>query len=282
MQLSLDVIDGFRHVSHYIASSFIGVNFSENVFGVAPINLMQKYQLTDNELQCIYGDHGIIAFSNIIPSKILSLEVDEPIKLREEDHDVTLDSWRNAGSTELKETHKWTEDITTTESISILTEIASAISAKVGAEYAGFKAELSAQISAKLGITENRSTQIHHSEEKTEEFIIAPWTSTSLVQKHSISDFKQLIKTHCELDANVRIYGTTWEKKFNSLKELSGYFTGEGGGSGSIPYLDDFVLQRKYKNFELPLSSFSVERERIYRNVKTGEVNRTEVPIKHE
>ena len=282
MQLSLDVIDGFRKVAYKIAHGIAEIPFSENVFAVSSIDLMQPYHLTDTELVCVYQGGSVdaeIAFGNIIPTKILSLEIDEPVKIRESVKSVALDTWTNAGSTPLKETEKWTQEHSITEQLDIVSSIEVGIQEKIGAEYAGFKAELQASLTAKLGINHSTQEQNRTIDERSQEIEIPAWKQVSLVQKKSISDFKQTIRTHCELGASVRI-SAGWEKRFDSLRELQGYFIGGGGGSGDVPGIDNFVNQRKFPSFDLPSLEFNVERDRLYKDVQTGSVSRTEIDAK--
>jgi len=282
MQLSLDIIDAFRSMSHTIAFMFMEIHISANSFSSKPILLMPNYKMTDDELICYFGDNEI-GFSNVIPSKILAIEVDAPIILREDVEDIQLKTWNNSGSTPENYTHRYLEEETTTESLDIASEIGMAIKAKVGGSYAGFSAELESQLSAKLGITHKSQTEIHHSDEETLSIVVPPYKSVSLTQKHSVTDFKQKVATTCEIDANVRIKDNglaPWEKKLGSLRELQLYFQGGGGGTGdNTEALDAFMTKRLFSGFELPYqrTQFTIERERIYRNVKTSETNRTEV-----
>ena len=147
MQLSLDIIDGFRKMSHTIAFAVSQVIISSNAFSHSRILLLPPYKIIDDELVC-YFDDCEIGFSNIIPSKILSIQADTPITLREDVESVTLKTWNNNGSTAEQYTHKYTEEETTTESLNIASEIAMAIKAKIGGSYAGFSAELESQLSA--------------------------------------------------------------------------------------------------------------------------------------
>ena len=283
MQLSLDVIDIFQKVSHTIASSISEIPFSTNIFGVANILLNQPYELHEDELVFTYpggSQPAIIAFSEITPINIRSIEIDEPIKLREDIKSVALDTWNNAGSTPLTEIEKWTQETTTTEENNISSALEAGMSAKLGAEYAGFKAEVEAHLTAKLGLDHKTGIQNKVTYEHEQDIEIPPYKRVSLVQKHSISDFKQTIRTHCEVSGKVRI-NSGWEKSFDSLKELQLYMLGGGGGSGNVPGLDNFVIQRKFQQF-LSLSSieFTVEKDRLYNDVQTGEVDRTEVDAK--
>lgn len=279
MQLSIDVIDAFRRVAHQIASGLRDIPFSTNIFRVAGIDLLQAYHLTDTELIMTYTGGSVdaeIAFANILPTKILSVEIEEPIKIRESVKSVALDTWNNAGSTPLKETEKWTKEHTITEQLDIVSSIEVGIKEKIGAEYAGFKAELEANLTAKLGINHSTQEQNKTIDERSQEIEIPPFKRVSLVQKKSICDFSQVIRTHCELGASVRI-SAGWEKRFDTLRELQLYFIGGGGGSGDVPDMDAFVNQRKFQSFDLPRLEFNVERDRLYKDVETGEVTRSEV-----
>ena len=275
--MDIQIIDGLRKVSHEIASIFIGISFSENVFGVSPIYLMQPYQIEGTNIKCIYGSKGVIEFSDIHPSKIIDIHIDEPIIRNEDVHDIVLNTWNNDGSTEIKKTQHISEQHTIIETNSLATEIASEMAAKVGAEYAGFKAEISAKISAKLNMSESHSEQTQVLDETTEEIIIPAWKSVTITQKKSISDIEQNVVTHCEIDSNIRISGGSWEKKFNSLKDFNNYIRGGGDGEGTIPTIDQLALDRRFGDFHIPNFEVTVEKVRKYHNVKTGSFDRTEI-----
>lgn len=279
MQLSLDVIDKFREVSYQIAHGIAEIPFSENRFRVSTINLWQDYHLTDTELIMEYTGGtipGVIAFSNIMPTKILGVEIEEPIKIRESIKSVNLDTWNNAGSTPLHEKSHSSKEHTITEQLDIVSSIEAGIREKVGVDVSSFKAELEAHITAKLGINHSTQEQTKVLDERSEDVDIPPWKRVSIVQKKSICDFKQVIRTHCDLGASVRI-STGWEKTFDSLHEFQLWIVGGGGGKGNVPDLDAFVNQRKFSSFDLPKLEFDVERDRLYKDVETGETDRSEV-----
>ena len=285
MQLGLDVIDGFRKLAYEIDGIIREIPFPNNLFGVAEKDIWQPYHLTDTELVMVYSggsQDAEIAFSSIAPTKILSLEVDEPIKLRESVKSVNLDTWTNAGSTSFFETLKWTEQHTRTEQLDIASSIEASVSAKVGAEYAGFKAELQSTLTAKLGINHNTQATDTMIDEHERKFEVPAWKRVSVVQKKSVSDFHQMIRTRCELSGAVRITaGNLWEKRFDSIRELNLYLIGGGGGSGDVPELDQFVNQRKLpSSYKLPTLEFTIETDRVYKDVETGEVTRSEVDAK--
>ena len=276
MQLSLDVIDGFRRAGHDIVSILNQVVIPINHFVIASNPLMPNYEMHKDELYLPYGE-GSISFSKIQPTKIISIEIDEPIKLREDVKSVVLDTWNNAGSSPLNEVEKWSQETTTTEENDIASSIEAGMSAKVGAEYAGFKAEIEAHLNAKLGLDHKTGQQSRTLHEHEQDIEIPPWKRVSLVQKHSICDFKQTIRTTCQLGATIKIDGG-WKKTFSSLKEFQLYMLGGGGVAvGNAPELDAFVQQRKFTYWDIPDLNFTVEKERLYNDVETGEVNRTEV-----
>ena len=76
MQLDLQVIDGFRGIAHYLAFAVSEAGISENSFVGAKILLMPDYKITDDELVCVFSDRAEIGFKNIVPNKILSIQVD--------------------------------------------------------------------------------------------------------------------------------------------------------------------------------------------------------------
>ncbi|MCY4584386.1 MAG: hypothetical protein OXE50_16570 [Chloroflexi bacterium] len=240
--------------------------------------------MTDDELICHF-DEQEVAFSNVIPSKILAIQVDPPIILREDVQDIALKTWNNGGSTPLFYDEEVLEEDTTTESLNIAAEISTAIRSKIGGSAAGFSAEVEAQVSAKLGITHNTQTQVHHSNKETIKVEVPAFKSVSLTQKHSETDFKQRVITTCQIDANVRLFNNgleKWTKKLDSLRQLELYFKGGGGGSGdNVQALDDWMSQRLFKAFELPYdrTQFTIDRDRLYRNAKTSEVDRSETSL---
>ena len=177
----------------------------------------------------------------------------------------------------------WTEEHERTEQLDILTEIQTAIKSKVSGSYAGFSAELEAQLSAKLGINHSeKNVHIRRTKTDEEDFDIPAWTDFSLTQKHSVSDIKESVKVVCSLDANVQIDGG-WEQVFDTFHEMELYFKGGGGGKNTT-VLDDFVATRAFEMFSLPTADqqFVIEKERISRNVSTGEITRKDVPIEKE
>ena len=284
MQLPIDIIDAFKSIAYYVGGGISGVPMSQNLFAGAWIT-RAEHRLTDTELIVSFPhdnvDDPYIAFSEIAPTEILSLEVDPPVVLRESVESVELDTWNNAGSTPLEEDEKWTEEHTITEQTDIMASIEIGIKEKLGAEYAGFKAEVEAHLTAKLGINHSTNEQNRVLHEHEQKITIPAWKSVSLTQKKSISDFKQTVRMKCLLDAKIRINGG-WEKKFDSLKSFVLYMKGGGGGTGDVPELDSLANQRKFKGFELDLNqlAFTVERERVYKDVRTGTVDRTEIDIK--
>lgn len=285
MQLDIEIIDAFKGIAEDIGggiSTIPHAYISQNYFAGAWITRSQ-YHLSDSELIISFPQDNVpdpcIAFSEIAPSKILSLEVDPPVVLRESVESVALDTWNNAGSTPLEETERWSKEHTVTESLNIASELMMGIRGKIAGEYAGIKAELETQLTAKLGITHNEEEQTKTVDAHEQKITIPPWKSVSLTQKKSISDFKQTVRIKCLLDANIRINGG-WEKSFESLASFGLYMKGGGGGSGEVPELDALANQRKFQGFNLPELSFELEKERIYKDVKTGTVDRTEVDIK--
>lgn len=203
-----------------------------------------------------------------------------PITLNEQVKSVELRTWNNAGSTPIDDEQHTSEKHTRTETLNIAAEIATAIKGKVSGSYAGFSAELETQINAKLGVTHNTQEQTETLSEETLKVVIPAWKSVSLMQKQSISDVKQRVSVMCELTAEVRINGG-WEKTLPSLESLQLYFTGGGGGTGNADALDAKVATRLYRAFELPFNKvqLNVVKDRLYKDVRTGEINRTEIAI---
>ena len=276
MQLDPQIIDKFKDFAKYLCAGFNEIKIPNNYFYWT--NLNDDYRFSDTELIFQYGD-AVIGFSDIAPDKIHSLQIDAPVKVREQIQSVTLDTWRNAGDTEPEETERWSKKRIITEQLDIISEIQASIREKVGAEYSGFKAELEAQITAKLGINHSTQTQEETVYEMNRKIVIPPWTSVSLTQTHSISDFKQTIRTNCRLGAKLRLNSGGWEKTFDSMHEFEFYMKGGGGGRGNTPDLDKFVNARKIQNLDMPDFEFTTERDRLYTDVQTSEVTRTDTPI---
>ena len=284
MQLSIEVIDVLRKAAQYISGVLSEATITPNHFYNALWDgrayKLAPYQIVGDELVVQTGD-GVVAFSGVYPSKILAMDVDAPIKTRESNDSVELNSWMNSGSTPIEYTEKYTVEHTITDTLNIASEIASSIKASVGAEYMGIKASVEAQLSAKLGITHDKQDQQKSVSEKSISVEVPAWTSTSLVQKQSTSDFRQTIRLRCELDAAIRLEGG-WTKRFGSIQEMQTYMRGGGGGSGDASLLDTFVNTRKFEKFDMPLPEMLIEQIREYKDVKTGEVDRTDTPINHE
>lgn len=284
MQLSLDLIDGISSVSHEIAFALSEAKlgaYVSNSFVSGPILLRPPYKVTEDELILMYGD-AVVAFKDVVPSKILSIEVDPPVTLREDVKSVELESYNNDGSTQIEREYTHTEEHTVTETVNIAAEISTAIRAKIGGSYAGFSAELETQISAKLGVTHNTQEQYKTTNVEKIDVVIPAWTNVALLQKESISDIKQTVCVSCEMDAAVRINGG-WEKRFDSIHQLLLYLQGGGGGTGDAPQLDEFCSTRAFQNMTLPFENlqFRVSKGRLYKDVKTGELNRSETEIPH-
>ena len=285
MQLSLDIIDAFRSQAHYIAVVLINAPLHQDNFASDMLMGEVKYELTDDALVCKFADlegnsPASVSFSGIGPSKILSLEVEPPIKIREKDEHVQLNTWNNGGSREQHYTEHFTESETITESLDIAAEIEASIKGKISAEYAGIKGELETQLRSKLSVDHTQTTQHTITNEDTLEIIVPPKTSLSLTQKQSISDFKQKIIVECLLGAHIKVDAGTWYKEFQSADEMILYLSGGGGGTGNAPELDAFANTRAYSGkLDLPQSAFRIEQNRVYQNVKTSETTTTEVEI---
>lgn len=285
MQLSLDIIDTLRRTALGIGGVLSMAEITPNHFwNASPGGLgayLPKYRMGEISLVCFCGD-GEIRFKDVRPNRILSIDVGPTVTFNEQVDDIHLYRYRNAGATEIKKHKVFTEEEERTEQLDILTEIQTAIKSKVSGSYAGFSAELEAQLSAKLGINHSEKTVHKTARTDEEDFDIPAWTDFALTQEHSVSDAKQSVKVVCSLDASVQLNGG-WQKSFDSLGELELYLKGGGGGNESLPILDDVVATRKFERFSLPEkdNQFRIEKERISRNVSTGEITRTDTPIEH-
>ena len=290
MQLDLEVIDGFRAVARHIANTIYWIDVPGNYFRVDALNAnLPAYEIGET-LKCFCpGTVATIVYSDIQPIKILSIDVDAPIKFNEHETDVSLNTWHNDSSEPLPKKLKEIEEEVITESKDILTEISSAIRAKVGGKSPVFEASLEAEISAKLGF--NLKTQRQHTVHKEEEtdIVVPKWTSTSVTQRQSIADVKQIIRMNCLIDAKVSLVSNgpdnyPWAKHFDSLRELQGYLRGGGGGRDeNADAINRFVNGRLFKDFAVPMAELEleIEQERISRNVRTGEVTRKDTPIEN-
>ena len=289
LSLDLDVVDAFRAVARQIANYLYNADFHPNYFRSDALNARLPAYAVEDKLRCYCTSyHSQIIFSDIQPVDILSIEVGSPIKFNEHETDVSLKTWNNASDEPYPETLKTSEEETITESRDILTEIASAVRAKVGGKSPVFEASLEAEISAKLGF--NLKTQKQHRILKELETTVTtpPWTTTNIDQRHSISDVRQIIRMNCLIDAAVSFVSDgdegRWAKHFTSLKEMERYMRGGGGGEDEgADGLNAFVNTRKFQEFRVESErlELAIERERISRNVRTGEITRKDVPIEN-
>ena len=287
MQLSLDVIDGLRAVSRQVANTIYWAD-TRNHFRVNALNAnLPAYEMTDEGLVCFCGSREArIILSDVTPSKILSIDVEPPIKFNEHDTSVELKTWNNAGSTPLNYERQILEEFVRTETLDIITEISTAMKAKIGGGTPTFQAELEVQLAAKLGINKSTKTEVKKSDGYKLDVEVPKWTSVSLLQKQSISDVKQVVRMRCIFDAKVILDSSgIWAKEFDGLNSMALYLRGGGGGKdvGECSDLNRIMETRQFKGYALPLEhlELQIEKERLYRDVKTGEVNRTEVKIEN-
>ena len=288
MQLDLDVIDGFREIARQVANTLYNADFSGNYFRSDALNAnLPAYEITDR-LKCYCtSEHATIWFFNIQPIKILSIDVDAPIRFNEHETDVSLKTWNNAGSTPLPQSWKAEKEEKVTESRDILTEISTSLKAKIGGGSPVFQASLEAELSAKLGINLKRQEERRVLKSENMDLEVPAWTSTSLMQRQSIADVKQMVHMQCLLDARVSLVSqgeTRWAKHFTSLRELEIYLRGGGGGeSENTEGLDRITNTRQFQDLEIdkkPITLF-VGTERVSRNVRTGEITRKDIPIEN-
>ena len=278
MQLDIEIIDKFFDFAKYLGGGISTLDeVHPNLFVGGDFIHTKEYHLTKDELIFPFG-HGVIAFGEPYPSKILSLEIGEPAIIREQIINVVLRTWHNAGDSDIPYSRKIVEETIRKETLNIIEELMTEIRGKVAGEYAGIKAELETQLSAKLGINQTTEEQHTINDTTTMNIDVPAWTSTSLNQKKSISDFRQTIKMKCELDASLRIdHGN--QKSFPSLESFALYMKGGGGGTGESP-MDKIAMERRFTNFEVPDMFFETERERLYKDVETSEITRKDLPIK--
>lgn len=294
MQLDLDVIDGLRKIARQAGNTLYWAPNRENhrhKFNVNPLNnRMPDYDFRrdpvfeEQVLACYCGDYNArILFRNIVPSKILEVEVEQPVTFNEQETGIELDKWRNAGSTPMCVNYTETKKKTVTESLNIAAEIATEIRSKVsGGNPAVLQAEVEAKISMKLGIKYGKETKSEQSDGQKIQIQVPPWTYTTLTQKHGVSDVRQRITTHCELDAEVSFVSTNdFRRDFTSIKALQLYFNGGGGGYQNAEAIDRFYHTRRYADFEFEMEhlNLTIVSDRIYRNVATGDTVRVDSPI---
>ena len=289
MQLDLDVIDSFRAIARQVANTIYWANFPGNYFRSEALNArLPAYEIGD-ALKCFCtSEQAVILFSDIQPVKILSIDIDAPIRFNEHETDVSLKIWNNASSEPLPQNFKTSEEETITESRDILTEISSAIRAKVGGKSPVFEASLEAEISAKLGINLKQQKQHRILKEDSLDITVPKWTSTSLSQRQSIADVKQIVRMNCLVDASVSLISEgpnfRWAKHFDSLHQLEIFLRGGGGGRDeTADGINRVANTRQFQDFRIASEhlELEIERERISRNVRTGEVTKKDTPIEN-
>lgn len=289
LSLDLDVIDGFRATARNIANYLYNADFAGNYFRQDALNAnLPAYEIGD-ALKCFCtSEHATILFMDIQPIDILSIEVGAPIRFNEHETDVSLKTWHNAGATPLPQSWNVEEEEKVTEARDILTEISTAIRAKVGGKSPVFEASLEAELSAKLGINLKRQEERRLLKQEKMDLEVPKWTSTSLIQRHTIADVRQIIKMHCLVDAQVSFISQgdepRWAKHFESLHQMQTYLRGGGGGTDeNADALNRVVNTRQFQNFAIEKAhlEFEIVQERISRNVKTGEVTRKDTPIEN-
>ena len=262
-------------------------NKSGNKFSINALDAnLPSYEISDDKLICYCGSpQAQIIFSEIVPSRILSLEVDPPVIFNQHNTSTELRKWRNAGKTSLPVSFEYTTEKRKTESLDISTEIGLSIRSKVSGGYGGIQAEVEAQLQAKLGITSKTEKELKETQKQTLNLEVPRWTETSLMQTQSVSDVKQMVRTKCLLDAKVTFNSDDdWAKSFDSLHELILYIRGGGGGqNNSAQLLDEHMATRAFQDFDINMEplQLTLENERVYRDTKTGEASRVDTNIKH-
>ena len=289
LSLDLDVIDSFRQVARHVANTLYNADFGGNYFRADALNAnLPAYEIGD-QLKCFCtSEHATITFWDIQPVDIIEIEVGVPIRFNEHETSVSLKTWNNAGSTPLPQSWQIEEEEKVTEARDILTEISTSLKAKIGGGTPTFQASLEAELSAKLGINLKRQEERRVLKQQNMELEVPAWTSTSLTQRQSIADVRQIIKMRCLVDASVSIISQgdepRWSKVFTSLREMETYLRGGGGGSDeNAGALNRIVNTRQFQSFTLEKEhlELNIESERLSRNVKTGEINRIDTPIKN-
>lgn len=289
LSLDLDVVDAFRAIARSIANTLYNADFYPNYFRSDALNARLPAYAVEDKLRCYCTSyHSQIIFSEIEPIDILSIEIGSPFKFNEHETDVSLRTWNNASDEPYPEELKISEEETITESKDISMEIASAIRAKVGGKTPVFEASLEAEISAKLGVDTKTMKQHRILKEMKTTITTPPWTSSSIDQRHSIADVRQTIRMNCLLGASVSFVSDgsegRWAKHFATLAEMERYLRGGGGGEDEgADGLNSVVNSRQFQDYRLETEhlELAVERERISRNVRTGETTRRDVPIEN-
>ena len=289
MQLDLEVVDGLRKIARASANVLYWVDGIDNFFRVVALNEnLPDYEFTDDALICYCGhENARIIFNNVVPYKILDMEVDQPITFNEQETGIELDKWRNSGATPLCVDYTESKKKTVTETLNIAAEIATEIRSKVsGGNPVVLQAEVEAKISMKLGFRYGKETTTEQSDGQKIGLTVPPWTYTTLTQKHGVADVRQRITTRCELDSDITFdsHGK-WSKSFPSIKSLQVYFNGGGGGTdakGEIELPDKFFNGRTYADYVFQTArdlTLTIVSDRIYRNVSTGDIIRVDSPI---
>lgn len=289
LSLDLDVIDSFRAIARHTANYLYNADFAGNYFRADALNAnLPAYEITD-KLKCYCtSEHATIIFWDIQPVDIIEIEVGTPIRFNEHETSVSLKTWNNAGSTPLPQSWTIEEEEKVTESRDILTEISTSLKAKIGGGTPTFQASLEAELSAKLGINLKRQEERRILKQSNMDLEVPAWTSTSLTQRQSIADIRQIIKMRCLVDASIEFISqgdhSRWSKVFTSMHEMETYLRGGGGGQDqNAEGLNKVVNTRQFQDYRVEKEHLELEivQERISRNVKTGEIDRTDTKIKN-
>lgn len=282
MQLDREAILNLQGISDYVARVMSDV--ARELHTAGDFYDGGSYELTDT-LQFRYTA-GVVAFWDVIPDKVLAVEVDAPIESSLLPKKTILDDWINDGATSEFYDHTWSEKKTRTEETDIVNDLIAGLEAKVGGGSPAFNAELKASVQDKLSTGHHETTGDEEEDRKSMKVEVPPFMQTTMTQTESISDVRQTVRSKCLLDAKVRVsYSTDWTIAFESLRSLELWLRGGGQGSGESrgDRLREItgVLQKYHADIRLPREPLIVEEERRYRNAQTGKSVRKDIPIEH-
>lgn len=313
MELSVEVIDGFRKVARNLANDVIihipappdehyvhhihgkahhRTTHHNNDFHVHPLGInLPDYKIkSDGWLDTYCGStYAKIAFTDIRMRKITALKFSDPAKTDGHVTPVVVKSWTNAGDTkqkyEWKHTKSKSKSETYTSSTELGVEIAYALRTKVGGGVEGIgEAEIESEWSFKSNFTQrfekSKTTTTTEEDSETLKFDVPSMTMTSLIRNKTMSDWHQTVTTTGVLDARIVIVSDNdFSFGFDSLAQLEDYI--RGGGASKNKLTDNYFRQRHHQNYVIDLSSLhmTVETPFTYRDVSVSDIIRKDQPI---
>lgn len=307
MEISVEVIDGFRKVARNLANDVISkipakpdehyvhhihgkahhrVGHHNNDFAGFPLGEnLPDYEIKDGQLLCYCGSHwGVIRFSRFRMREITELKFSSPARSDQHITPVTVKSWVNDSDTPLDYTYKDSKSQSKSESYTsnkeLGVEIAYSLTSKVGGGIEGIgEAEIESKYEFKTNFSQRfeKSKTTTTTEEESEELSITvpKMTRTSLIRKKTISDWSQTVKTTGVLDAVIHIGSDgDFGFEFDSLKELENYI--RSGGAEKDWMADKYFRERHHQNYGIDLSPLhvTVEDDFTYRDIEVSDLER--------